>query len=78
MYNILSITFSVGIWTTIILFVSLIVSQSWIIFIIILINIAVFVFFGLSSIKEFEFMKNFGSNIITGICYARSWGFNFI
>lgn len=78
MYNTLGITFSVCIWTTVILFLSLIFSKSWIIFIIILINIAVFVFFGISSVKEYEFMRNFGSKIISGICLSRSWGFDFI
>lgn len=78
MYNTLGITFGVGIWTSIILFASLIVSKSWIILFFIVLNIAVFVFFGLSEIKRFEVVKNLGSQVIKGICYARSLGFNII
>lgn len=78
MYDILAITFGVGIWTTIVLLVSLIVSKSLIIFLFILINSAVFVFFVSSKIKQFQVMKNLGSKIITGICWARSCGFDII
>lgn len=74
MYNTIGITFGVGIWASFILFVSLIVSRSWIIFIFILINIAVFVYFGLAQIKKFPLVRYLGSSFITGICYVRSNG----
>lgn len=74
MYNTIGITFGVGIWATFILFVSLIVSRSWIIFIFILINIVVFVYFGLAQIKKFPFVNYLGSKFISGICYVKSKG----
>lgn len=78
MYNIIGITVGVGIWTTVILFLSLIVSRSWIIFIFILINMAVFIFFGSSHIKQFQCMKNLGSKFISTICLTRSIGLNIL
>lgn len=78
MYNTIGITVGVGIWTTFILFFSLIVSRSWIMFIFILINMAVFVFFGSSHIKQFQYIKKLGSNFISGICLTRSMGLDIL
>lgn len=78
MYNMLGVVFSIGVWTTFILFVALIVSKSWIIFIFILLNIAFFIFVGLTELKKYAFMKNIGSLVINGLCTLQNWGISLI
>lgn len=78
MHFIIGVVFSIGVWTTFIMFVALIVSKSWIIFVLIILNIVFFIFVGLTELKKYAFMKNIGSLAITGLCTLKNWGINLI
>lgn len=71
-HQILGVIFSIGVWTTFILFISLIVSRSWFILIFILFNISIFAFVGIAVIKNVKFLTSLGSTVISAICWQRN------